>query len=121
MLVALITLVVVVCFYVIVRLTMILKQHEPGMDVNFAKKQEWWSQVENIVQADEKTYRRLVENLYVNVVAAKLGELEFATKRLMESKDVEGTLQALAKRQAQIEHFAKLENLKEVKTDEHNV
>jgi hypothetical protein len=88
-----------------------------GIDVNFAKRQKWWGEIEGIVETDIKTTKNLVENIYLNVCDAKLGELKFATDVLVQTKDIPGTLEALAQRQAAIEHFKKLENLREVRDE----
>lgn len=85
-----------------------------GIDVNFAKRQKWWKEVSAIVETDDQTLTNLVQNVYVNVCDAKLGELDFISNLLLENNNPSEILQEIAKRQGLIEHFAKIENLKEV-------
>jgi len=88
----------------------------PGMDMRIAKKQAWWDAISHIVDTDEATQKRLVENVYENVSEAKLDELKFVVDQITAGADIPTLTNQIAKRQALLEYYRDPKNI-DIDTD----
>jgi predicted DNA-binding ribbon-helix-helix protein len=77
----------------------------PGMDMRIAKEQLWWDDISHIIETDDDTTKRLVENVYDNVSGAKLAELKFVADQITAGADTASLINQIAKRQALIEYY----------------
>lgn len=84
-----------------------------GLDLNFAKKQQWWSDVNQFIETDEKTQLKIVDYIFQVVSKGKLEELDFVIKQFTDGQNGDDVLNVTEMRKQIIQHL--LENSSETK------